>query len=297
MALEELRGLIARHAGRGPGPIEGLQLASVTAPTPPNSSIARPIFVVVAQGAKRIVFDDRVYDYGEGDCLIVSLDLPISGQHMEASPQRPCMGIGLDLRPDLIASLLVQAPQARPSPPAAPLAVSRTPADLLDAVVRLVRLLDHPADAPVLAPLIEREIAWRLLTGDQGALVRQIGLTDSGGSHVGRAIRWIRDHPAEPFRVEDLADMASMSLSTFHRRFRALTSLSPVQFQKKVRLQQARLLLIGERLDVSGAAFAVGYDSPSQFIREYRREFGAPPGRDTARLRAEASPPSFAGLP
>jgi AraC-like DNA-binding protein len=300
--IEELRRLIAVHAGRGGTPIDGLFLASVDAPTAPMSSIASPILAVVAQGAKRLVFDDRVYDYGAGDYLVVTVDLPVSGQFIEASKARPFLGIGLDLRPDVVASLLLQMSHERlrsadlPSAGAPPLAVSQAPADLLDAIVRLLRLLDHPDDVPVLAPLIEREIAWRLLTGSQGSVVRQIGLTDSSFSHVGRAIRWIRDHPSESFRVEELAEQASMSLSTFHRHFRAVTTMSPVQFQKKVRLQQARLLLIGGGLDVSGTGFAVGYDSPSQFIREYRREFGAPPGRDASRLRTQAVRVPMSGL-
>ncbi|MCC6791284.1 MAG: AraC family transcriptional regulator [Thermomicrobiales bacterium] len=300
MPIEELRGLIAAHAGRRATPIAGLQVASVDAPTAPRSSIASPILAVVAQGSKRIVFGERVYEYGAGDYLVVSVDLPITGQFVEASRERPFLGVGLDLRPDLIASLLMQTADERSRPTARsapPLAASRAPAELLDAIVRLVRLLDHPADAPVLAPLIEREIVWRLMTGSQGAVVRQLGLTDSSFSRVGRAIRWIRDHPAEAFRVEELAMQASMSLSSFHRHFRAVTAMSPVQFQKKVRLQQARLLLIGDGLDVAGAAFSVGYDSPSQFIREYRREFGAPPGRDATRLRLEAGRMSFAALP
>lgn len=299
MAIEELRRLIATHAGRGELPIDGLHLSSVAEATKPMSSIASPIFALVAQGSKRLVFGDRVHDYGAGDYLIVTVDLPVTGQFIEASKERPALGVGLDLRPALIASLILNMPADRPSSAAKlqPLAVSRAPAELIDAVVRLLRLLDRPADLPVLAPLIEREIAWRLLTGSRGEVIRQIGLADSRLSQVGRAIRWIRDHPAHPFRVEDLAAQANMSLSTFHRHFRAVTTLSPVQFQKKVRLQQARLLLIGGGLDVSSAAFDVGYDSPSQFIREYRREFGAPPGRDAARLRADAMPGPVAILP
>ena len=159
--------------------------------------------------------------------------------------------------------------------------------ELLDAVARLLRLLDHPADAPVLAPLIEREILWRLLTGPHGATVRQIGLADSGLSHVGRAIGWIRDNYAEPMRIDDLARLAGMSPSAFHRHFRAVTAMSPLQFQKRIRLQEARSLLVARPGDVAGVGHLVGYDSPSQFNREYRRLFGAPPGQDAARLRTD----------
>lgn len=295
-----LHRIIEVHAPRGGTGIPGLSLSLVTSPTEPRSTIARPILALAVQGRKRIVFDGQIYDYGAGDFLVVSVDLPITGQFLEASRERPALGVGLDLRPEVIAALILQAiPEgARPIPPAAPpLAVNQANGALLDAVHRMLLLLDHPDDIPALAPLIEREIAWRLLTGPSGAVVRQIGLMDSSFSQVGRIIRAIREHPAEPFRIEQLAEQANMSLSTFHRRFRAITSLSPVQFQKRIRLQEARLLLIGGELDVAETAFAVGYDSPSQFIREYRREYGASPGQDAARLRAEPGYGAISGMP
>ena len=162
--------------------------------------------------------------------------------------------------------------------------------DLLDSVARMLRLLDRPSDAPVLAPLIEREILWRLLTGPQGATIRQIGLADSDLSHVSRAIGWIRDNYAEPMKIDDFARLSGMSASAFHRHFRAVTALSPLQFQKRIRLQEARSLLVARPGDVAGIGHRVGYDSPSQFNREYRRLFGAPPGQDAARLRTDAEP-------
>jgi AraC-like DNA-binding protein len=301
--IKEMGRLIAAHAHGIAVPIEGLQLGLVDAPTTPASSLASPILVVVAQGSKRIVFDDHIYDYGAGDYLVVTVDLPVTGHFFNVSKEKPFLGIGLDLRPEVFASLLLEeSPDRyrvleRSWSGVSPLAVDQASVELLDAAVRLLRLLDHPEDAQVLAPMIEREISWRLLTGRKGAVFRQIGLADSSLSHVGRAIRWIRDHAPETFRVEDLAEQANMSLSTFHRHFRTVTTMSPVQFQKKVRLQQARLLLLGEGIDVAGAGFAVGYDSPSQFSREYRREFGAPPGQDAARLRAQPPPATMAGLP
>ena len=170
-------------------------------------------------------------------------------------------------------------------------------AELLDAIVRLLRLLDHPADQALLAPMIEREILWRLITGEQGETVRQLGLADSNLSHIARAIRWIREHRADAIRVEHLARMAQMSVSAFHRNFQAATAMSPIQFQKQIRLQEARLLLVARPDDVAGVGFAVGYDSASQFSREYRRQFGSPPGRDAARLRASAVPTAGPALP
>ena len=168
---------------------------------------------------------------------------------------------------------------------------------MLDAVIRMLRLLDRPADAPVLAPLIEREILWRLLTGPHGDVVRQIGLADSGLSHITRAIGWIRDNYAEPMRIADLARLAGMSASAFHRHFRAVTTMSPLQFQKRIRLQEARSLLVAQPGDVAGVGHLVGYDSPTQFNREYRRLFGAPPGQDATRLRATAGAPDARRLP
>lgn len=158
-------------------------------------------------------------------------------------------------------------------------------------MARLLRLLDHPADVPVLAPLVEREILWRLLTSPYAEVLRRIGLPESGLSHVNHAIRWIRDNYAAPMRIADLARMSGMSPSAFHRHFRAITAVSPLQFQKRIRLQEARSLLVAEASDVAGVGHLVGYDSPTQFNREYRRLFGAPPGQDATRLRTDTLRP------
>jgi transcriptional regulator GlxA family with amidase domain len=170
--------------------------------------------------------------------------------------------------------------------------VSDADDELLDAVVRMVRLLDRPDDRAVLAPMVEREILWRLLTGPVGPGLAQIGIADSGTSQVSRAVRWITEHYDEPFRVEDLADSCGLSPSAFHRKFQSVTALSPIQFQKHLRLHQARLLLMTGSPDVASVAHRVGYDSATQFNREYRRAFGAPPGRDAARLRDADDPGS-----
>jgi transcriptional regulator GlxA family with amidase domain len=172
------------------------------------------------------------------------------------------------------------------------MAVTDAPGPLVDAVVRLLRLLDHPRDITVLAPLIKREILWRLVTGEQGAVVRQLGLADSSLTHIARAVGWIRDNYARAFRVEDVAQLAGMSTSAFYRNFQAVTAMSPIQFQKQIRLQEARLLLAAYPNDVTGVGIRVGYDSASQFSREYRRQFGAPPSQDAARLRDNAPAPA-----
>jgi len=166
--------------------------------------------------------------------------------------------------------------------------VRRAPADLVDCAVRLLRLLDQPRDAPVLRPLVEREILWRLLGGEQGGRVRQIGLADSRLAQVSHAIRHIRERYAQALSVDELAALAAMSVSSFHRHFRAVTAMTPIQFQKQIRLQEARARLLADAGDVAAVGFAVGYESASQFSREYSRMFGAPPGRDVARLRQVA---------
>jgi AraC-like DNA-binding protein len=200
----------------------------------------------------------------------------------------------MTLEPAAIAELLLQAgpgdlPQSAGT--AGPgIAVSDAPDELLGAIVRLLRLLDRPRDRKALAPLFMREILWRLMTGEQGDAVRQLGLADSSLSHIRRAVRWIRENYTRPFRVEEVAQLSGMSVSAFHRNFQAVTAMSPIQFQKHLRLQEARLLLANSPNDITGVGSRVGYDSPSQFSREYRRLFGAPPSLDAVRLRAGAGP-------
>jgi AraC-like DNA-binding protein len=254
-----------------------------TTPTEPMPGVTHPVLALVAQGTKRTVLADQVLTYGAGEYLIASVELPVTAHVVKA----PYLVVGLVLRPELIASLLLNAGATRMSPRTGPpgLAVSRVTAELLDPIVRLLRLLDRPADLPVLAAAAEREIVWRLLNGAQGAMVRQIGLADSRLAQIGRAIRWIRQHYADLFRVEDAASVAGMSPTSFHRHFRAVTTMSPIQFQKQIRLQEARVRLIAEPHDVAAVGFAVGYESASQFSREYRRMFGLPPGEDARRLQ------------
>jgi AraC-like DNA-binding protein len=297
--LDELRTLIARHARPDLStPIEGVLLSRVDRPSKPAVSMTGTVVALVAQGAKRLALGDRVYDYGAGQYVVASIDMPIIGQFTEASPSEPALGFGLVLKPAPVAELLLQAgDQPRGSIPAAPaIAVSDAGEALIDAVVRLLRLLDSPRDRDVLAPLVIREILWRVITGDQGGTVRQLGLADSGLTQIARAVHWIRENYGRPFRVQDLADASGMSVSAFHRNFQAVTTMSPIRFQKQIRLQEARLLLAAGPADVARVGHRVGYDSPSQFSREYRRQFGAPPGQDAARLR-EAVPVGALPLP
>jgi len=290
--LSELRALIARHAAGGKAGtlVSGLTVKAVFKPTEPLHSIDEPVFAVVAQGAKRTVLADRVFEYRAGHFLVASVELPLTSQVTRASDKAPFLGVGLALKPELIASVLLEtASEDRGVAERLGIDVSEAPAELLEAVVRLLRLLDRPSDIPILRPLIEREIVWRLLCGDQGEMVRQIGLADSRLSRIRRAIRWIRERYAEPLEIEDLAKQVAMSATSFHRHFRAATAMSPLQYQKQIRLQKARSRLMTNGDDVAKVGFSVGYDSPSQFNREYARFFGAPPGRDAARLRAAVS--------
>ncbi len=285
--LTELRALIARHARPDETTaIDGVLLSAAGRPGEPRASTTGTVMAVVAQGAKRLAIGDRVYDYRPGQYLVASVDLPITGHYTHASPDEPALGFGLILRPSAIATLVLNA-DAAPAPPG--IGVADASPQLLDAVVRMVRLLDSPDDRDVLAPMIEREILWRLINGPLGQSVRQIGLTDSSLTHVSRAVRWISEHFNQPFRVEDLARSCGMSTSAFHRNFQAVTALSPIQFQKQIRLQESRLLLLTGADDVATVGYRVGYDSASQFSREYRRQFGLAPGRDAARLRADPS--------
>jgi AraC-like DNA-binding protein len=283
VSLEELRSLISRHARPDDTTdLPGVLLSRVDRPGPPAASTSGTVLAVIAQGAKSLSLGDRLYAYRAGQYLVASVDLPVTGHFTEA----PALGFGLILRPAVVASLLTDP--ARPEPPPSGIAVSDAGDDLLDAVVRLVRLIERPGDRAVLAPMLEREIIWRLITGDQGATVRQLGLADSNLSRMSRAAQWIREHHAEPFRVADLARRAGMSVSAFHRGFQAVTALSPIQFQKQIRLHQARLHLATHLGDVAQAGFAVGYESPSQFSRDYRRHFGVAPSQDLTRLRSSA---------
>jgi AraC-like DNA-binding protein len=291
--LAELRSLIMRHASPGSMAtvLPGVRVMASSVTTEPMLHVSEPAFGIIVQGAKRTMLGGQVFEYGAGQSMVVSLDLPLTGHVIQASAEEPFLAFGLLLQPAMIAALLLEMEAGdRDTAEAPAMAVSLAPPELLEASVRLLRLLDRPQDATMLRPMIEREILWRLLTGGQGAILRQIGLADSRLSQVGRAIRWIRAHYAEIFRIEDLARVAGMSTSSLHRHFRGVTTMSPLQFQKKIRLQEARARLLADAEDVAAVGFSVGYDSPSQFSREYSRLFGAPPGRDVARLRTLSMP-------
>ena len=294
--LPEMSAIVARHAppDLSRSAVPGLRLYGSDAPTRMVSVGYEPMLCLVVSGGKQTILGETVYSYRAGDCLVVSAELPVCGSIIEA----PYRALSFDLNPATIASLMVEigaSAASDPSPPSG-IHVTQLEDELLEPMARLLRLLDRPHEIAVMTPMIERELVWRLLHSRHAATVRQIGSAESRLSGVSRAINWIRAHYAEPMRLEALSDLAGMSLSTFHRHFRTVTTMSPLQFQKQVRLQQARARLLSGADGAAETGFAVGYDSPSQFSREYARQFGMPPGRDAARMRETLVVEGLAGI-
>jgi AraC-like DNA-binding protein len=272
-------------------PLEGLHLARASSPTEAMHGVSTPAFCVIAQGSKEILLGDDRYRYDPAHYLITTAALPVSGRILEASEERPYLSLRLDLDPALVGSVMVEAGHPPPRGHAAVRAIDVSPLDagLLDAVVRLVGLPDSPAEeARFLRPLVTREIVFRLLRGEQGGRLHHVAALGGHGHRIVGALERLRNDFDRPLRVEDVAREVGMSVSSFHHHFRAVTAMSPLQFQKQLRLQEARRLLLGEDLDVAGAGRRVGYSDASQFTREYKRLFGAPPMRDVVRLREAA---------
>ena len=290
----ELARLIDRHtAGVADRetPIPNLTLFRREAPARPAVCMVEPSIVMVAQGAKRLLVGGEGHAYDAERFLVTSLDLPANSEVIEASARQPCVGLGLKLDVRLLAELIAQDGQA-PGPPRSPQAsvgVGSLTVALLEPIVRLLALLDEPAAIPVLAPLIQREIHYRLLATDQAPRLRQIAAVGSQSHRVARAIDWLKIHYAEPLRIDELAARVQMSPSSLHHHFRQLTAMSPLQYQKWLRLNEARRLMLSDGADAATAAFGVGYESPSQFSREYARLFGAPPRRDVEAGRRGAA--------
>ena len=251
--------------------------------TKPTPNVYEPALCLVLQGAKQAMIGDRLLRYDPASYFIATIELPASGWVVEATPAKPYIAVSMRLDRECLSSLISDMPSASEGQTRG-FAISAVTPDLLDAWSRLLSLLDTPQDVPVLAPMHEREVLYRLLNGPQGGALRQIARVDSRLSQVRQAIAWIRSHFNEVLRVEQLARQVGMSPASFHRHFKAATAMSPLQYQKMLRLQEARRLLITSA-DAARAAYAVGYESPSQFSREYARMFGAPPARDAERLR------------
>ena len=277
-------------------PLKGLGLLRESSTEELVHSVSVPAFCVIAQGSKQVIVGDDSYQYDPMHYLLVTAELPIATYALQASQEQPYLGLVLRLDPTLVGSVMVEAGHVSPHSQADVRAINVSPLDagLLDAVVRLVRLLDTPAQATFLLPLIRREIVYRLLRGEQGNRLRQIALQGDQANRITTAIEWLRHEFDQPLRIDDMAQELGMSVSSFHHHFKAVTAMSPLQFQKQIRLREARRLMLGEGFDAAGAGYRVGYNDASHFNREYKRLFGLPPLRDVERLREATSESAFA---
>jgi AraC-like DNA-binding protein len=278
-------------------PVPGLFLHRIMNPGGPKHGIQTPALALIAQGSKRLMVGDEVYVYDPMHYLVSSVDLPVCGQVSVASESEPYLGMRLELDVEEITSLIQdeKLPPATQADASRGLYVNRLGNSMLDAVLRLLRLVDAPDDVPILAPLVKREILYRLLMNGSGARLRQIALQDSQTQRIAKGIQLLRQHFDQPLRVEDIARDVHMSVSSLHHHFKAVTAMSPLQYQKQLRLQEARRLMLLDVADAATAAHRVGYESASQFSREYSRLFGAPPLRDTRRWR-DATAAAAAGV-
>ena len=294
IVLEALGKSIARWTDKGDRfvtAIPGFTLYRRDEPTQPTSIMYEPRICVIAQGAKRVLLGDDTYVYDAHHFLITSVDLPTVVQVIKASREKPCLSLLLKLDQREISQLMADSnlPPPRAQESGRGMAIGEVTLPLLTAFQRLIDLLDEPKDIPILAPIIQREIYYRLLVGDQGTRLRQMASARSQSHQIAQAIAWLKSHYTQPLRIDDLAARVHMSTSAFHHHFRRLTAMSPLQYQKWLRLNEARRLMLTEHLNAATAAFQVGYESPSQFSREYGRMFGAPPLRDITSLRQTAT--------
>jgi AraC-like DNA-binding protein len=287
--LNELRKLAAR-AGNWPTQTGIPRVAMVQGAIPAHhlATVYEPMVNLILQGGKSITVGERTLHYDPATYFVMSVDLPAAGQVHAAATGEPYLAVALTLSPTIISALLADLPEsARGLGQETGFSVAAITPDLMDAWVRMLRLMDRPDDIPALAPVYEREILYRVLQGPHGNMLRDIATPDTAMARVSLAIQWIRRDYTEPLRVETLAEKASMSVSAFHRHFKSVTALSPLQYQKRIRLLQARTLLLTGGRSVTTAAFEVGYESATQFSREYARAFGLPPARDSSRILLE----------
>ncbi|MGF9698273.1 AraC family transcriptional regulator [Paenibacillus sp. MABNR03] len=288
---QEMAHLIERFTpndGIHPTAIPSLSLIRASEISEPIYSVHQPALCIVAQGSKLVILGRESYTYDLTQYLVASVNLPISGQVVQASSEKPYLCMRLDFDSGQIFDLIQDAASVQFKPDNATqrgLFVSSTKLSLLEAAVRLIRLLDTPDDIPVLAPLFIREMLYRIIQDEHGHSIKQFAVQNSHAQHIAKVIEVIQSEYDKPLRVEQLADMINMSSSSLHHHFKAITTMSPIQFQKQIRLQEARRMLIAGTTDAANAAFQVGYESPSQFSREYARMYGLPPKSDIKRLR------------
>ncbi len=289
-ATQKLAKLIDRWTGNAnqyDTPISGLRFSRWTTPTPPTSYTHNPSICLIAQGRKRVLLGEESFIYDANHFLISSVDLPIIANIIEASEEQPYLGLIMELDLTEISQLIIDSELAFTQSKEAQkgIAVGELSESLLDAFVRLAELLDEGQNIKILAPIIKREIFYRLLMSEQGTRLHQIVTAGSHSHQIAKAIDWLKNNFVKPLSVGDLASYTGMSKSSFYTHFRSMTSMTPLQFQKKLRLSEARRLMLTENLDAMAATFKVGYESPSQFSREYSRLFGAPPSKDIKSLR------------
>lgn len=285
--LEILRSLVLKHAHgrRSPTAIPRVQLMRSETLTELVPMLFDPALCLVLQGTKRILIGDQMLRYGAGMQFVSTIETPALGSIEDASGDAPYLSMSIQFDPALIASILLDMPPQVELPLQRGFVAEMSGGQMLEAWRRLLELLEQPDEIAVLGPSREREILYRLLQGPQGVSLRQIAGADARLVQIRQAVNWLRENYKEPLRVEELARRVGMSPSVFHRHFKAVMAISPIQYQKRLRLYEARRRLIERPGDAAGAAFAVGYESASQFSREYARLFGAPPARDVARLR------------
>ncbi len=264
----------------------GLTLFRASSASEYDATVYQPSLCIVAQGAKEVVVGEEAYQYDPSSSLLVSVDLPATSRVVEASPDRPCLVVVIALDMAMVGELLARV-WSLPTSNGTGRGVCLAPMDdqLVSAVERLLGLLDAPQDIETLAPLILQEITYRVMTGPQGARLRQIASAGAPAYRISKAIQWLRKNFTETLSIDSLAKQVGLSTSSLHQHFKNVTAMSPLQFQKRLRLQEAKRLLIAESIDASEAAYRVGYESPSQFSREYRRMYGAPPRKDIAALK------------
>ena len=289
-ALAEKIGRKIHDANRLDTEVPGLALSRYEGLTDPTSYLHEPSICMAVQGAKRVLLGDEVYVYDAYNFLLTSIDLPVVAQVIKADPETPYLGLLLKLDLKMVSRMMVDSSLPLPKLRKAErgMAVSKVSVPLLSTFHRLIDLLDTPEDIPILSPLIQHEIVYRLLVGEQGNRLRQMAVSGSHSNQLSKSIKWLKETFTQPLRVDDLADLASMSTSTFHQHFKALTAMSPLHYQKWMRLHESRRLMLTEGLDAATASFQVGYESPSQFSREYSRLFGAPPLKDIKNLTQAA---------
>jgi AraC-like DNA-binding protein len=293
-AIDGLAETIARLTENGElrtTAVPGLSLFRRNEPSEPVTGMYEPSVCLIAQGAKRVRLGDDTYVYDSNHYLFSGLHLPVIAQVIKASHEKPYLGLRLTFDYRDISQLMAdsQLPPPRTQKTDRGMATGELTASLVNAFQRLVDLLDEEPDIPILAPVIQREIFYRLLVGEQGVRLRQLAVMGTQSQQVAQAVSWLKSNFTKTLRVDELAEKANMGTSTFHHHFRSMTALSPLQYQKQLRLQEARRLMLAEHIDAASAGFQVGYESPSQFSREYSRLYGAPPVRDIMTLRQQAA--------